>query len=207
MILPRSKRRTQAESVIQKTGTDAVCKFVLDHFLYLIGVEDEKGNVPKIEQQIQWLKDNEQFTERIFRNGIDSIASISQEDIDKKMVLLFDKKDHRTPLELHLYSLEKQSCVTVRMTAVFSRMMQPDKHKYEKAVAVIENSRQGTTFFEANWDAIEQLCNIKLNSLEGAFMDGKPCVEANKEAWIKKMPFIYKIYAIGKAMQDIDIKN
>jgi len=210
LMIPKRKRRTASESSMQTADLAPMRKFVMDHFVGFTGAVLEDGSEPDAEQQRSWLSENEAFQERIFRMGYDRVGPIERPDeaLPGKAILLFGQRDYRIPLEFHLYSHKEQREETIRITAVVDRLTQSDKHQYDKAVAVIENSRRGEVYTEANWDVIELLCNQRLKRLEGnVLIDGKLCMEENKEQWLKRLPFIPKVYIIAQCTTEIDLKN
>jgi hypothetical protein len=209
-ILPKRKRRTATESTVETPDLADMREFVMNHFECFFGAELEDGSEPSIELQRQWLEENPTFAERIFNLGINTVGPRVRPDEAKvgKAILLFGQKEQRIPLEYRLYSPKRKVEESLRFDAVIEKLSQPDKHQYDKATAVIENSRRGETFLEGNWDVIEQLCEHRLRRLEGAVMiGGQACMEDNKDAWVKRLLLIPKIYIMSQAFQSIDLKN
>lgn len=208
-VIPRRKARSTTERAVIQGDRAGIREFVMGHFLSFEGATLEDGTEPTPVEMADWLHENPAFVERIFREGVDALkpSEESEEETPGKAILVFGKKEHRVPFEMRLYAPERKTEEVLSLVAVLERFQQPDKHRYEKAIAYIENSRKGESFVEANWDVIEQLCNHKLLRLEGAVINGEPCVEGNREAWIPRLPMIAKIYAAAQATQDIDIKN
>lgn len=208
-VVPKRKRRTTTEQTFETQDAADVRAFVMDHFSSFSGASLEDGSEPSPTQQKEWLKENPVFVERIFRLGIDAVGPRTRPDQAKpgKAILVFGQKEHRIPLEFRLYSPGRQCEEILRPVAVLDKLTQPDKHNYDKAISIIENSRRGEIYTEANWDVIEQLCDHKIKRLEGAVLDGQACVESNKEAWVKRLPLIAKIYVMAQAVQDIELKN
>jgi len=209
--IPKRKQRSSVERAIEAPDYTDLRAFVLDHFLSFEGAELEDGSEPTIEQQRQWLKENPVFLERIFRNGIEKVGAPGKAEPSGesgKAVLLFGQREHHIPLEIGLYSPETGTRETLRFTAHLERLSQSQKHQYDKAISVIENSRRNELYQENNWDVIEQIANQALKRLDGAVViDGEPCAEANKENWIARLPLLMKVYALAQAIQEIDIKN
>jgi len=208
-VLPKRKRRTSTETTVETPDAADLRSFVMDHFEHFSGAALEDGSEPGPELQRQWLEENPVFVERIFRQGVDMVGPRTRPDEAKpgKAILVFGGNAQRIPLEFRLYSPERTCEETIRPVAVIDKLTQSDKHKYDKAISIIENSRRGETYTEANWDVIEHLCNSRLNRIEGAVINGEPCEAANKEDWIKRLPIIPKIYIVGQAVQSVDLKN
>jgi hypothetical protein len=206
-MMPKRKTRSAGEHELVTSGDADLCEFVMAHFQSFSGAELEDGSEPTIEQQKEWLENNDAFMSRIFRNGVDALKLVDAPETTGKAILVFGQKEHRIEYELTLFSPERKTEETIQITAKLEKFSQSDKHKYEKAISFIENSRRKESFVEANWDVIEQLFNHKTIGMDGAVIDGKPCAADNREAWIKRLPLIHKLFVVGKAIQDIDIKN
>jgi hypothetical protein len=208
-IIPKRKRRTTAENTVETPDMADMRTFVLDHFESFTGAVLADGSAPGPEQQKLWLEENSTFLERIFRLGIDSVGPRERPDEARlgKAILLFGQKEQKIHLEFRLYSPERKFEEVLRPIAIIDKLTQSDKHQYDKAISIIENSRRGETYTEANWDVIEQLCNQRLKCLEGAVIDGQPCTAINKESWVKRLLLIPKIYIMSQAIQDVEIKN
>lgn len=211
LVLPRRKQRTATERSVEIQDLAPIRDFVLDHFIFFSGAQLEDGSEASVEMQKQWLEENPSFLERIFRFGLDAVGpSDDFETLESgtgKAILVFGQKEHRIKLEMRLYSPERKQEERIKLTAILEKLTQSDKHKYDKAIAIIENSRRNETYLQANWDVIEQLCNHKLRKLENAVINGEACEESNRDSWIKQLPLIAKIYIMGQANQEIDLKN
>lgn len=206
-MMPRRKARAAGEHEIVTSDDADIVEFVKDHFLSFSGATLEDGTEPTLEQQREWISGNDAFAGRIFRNGVDALKSPDAPEESGKAILVFGQKEHKIEYEIVLYSPERKTEETIKLTAYLEKFTQPDKHKYEKAISFIENSRRKESFVEANWDVIEQLCNHKIIRLEGAVINGESCEKSNIQDWIKMYPLIHKLFVVGKAIQDIDIKN
>jgi hypothetical protein len=208
-VLPRRKRRTASETQVQVPDYADVRAFVMEHFVRFEGALLPDGTEPTVQQQRQWLAENPEFVERIFRDGIDRVGARQQaQDPDVgKPVLMFGVQELKTPLEFPLYSPERKTDETVSVVAVQEQWTESERRQYEKAITFIENSRRGESYSEANWDVIELMCNRKLKRLEGALVGGAPCTEANKDAWVGRLLIIPKIYIMVQASLEIGLKN
>lgn len=209
-VLPKSKHRTDSETQTESQDHADLREFVLNHFVSFSGAVLEDGREPSTEQQREWLNENQTFVERIFNLGINDVSPkiIAESEHNGPAVLVLGPKEHRVPLEYRLYSHTRKVVETIHFDAVLERLTQSDRHQYDKATTVISNKRRRETFFEGNWDVIEQLCNHKLKRLEGdVVIDGQPCNEANREVWLKRLPLIPKIYIMSQVIQSIELKN
>jgi hypothetical protein len=210
-ILPRRQRRSNAESITRIPDATDMRQFVMDHVEELIGVVLEDGQSPSLEEQKQWLRENPLFVERIFREGIDRVSRANEKRQEPgKLVMLLGQKEVKIPLRLRLYSTERNCEEILTPVMVMERLSESDRHQYHTAINLIENSKFGESYSEANWDVIEQLCNQRLFRFEGAVFNGTPCGATNrsgKEGWIARIPIVMKIYAMTSSMQDIEIKN
>ena len=108
-VIPRRKRRTQSEASLEIPDYSEVREFVAAHFNGFDGATLADGTAPTIEQQRQWLAENNTFAERIFRDGYDRLGPrMRQDGVPKgaKGILLFGAQESRVQMEMRLYSLE-----------------------------------------------------------------------------------------------------
>ena len=204
-FIPRSKRRTSSEMVIETSDLSPAADFVADHFLQFSGIADAS-----IEDQRQWLQDNREFAIRAFREGVNAVAPRDPNAtgaMSTKPVLLLGRQDYHIKSEVNLYSRETKADVRIPITHHIARMSESDRRQYDKAIKVIENSRLGEVHIEANWDVIIGRYNALVKSIDGALVDGEPCTEANKEAWVKLVPWCLKRYAISEAFTAVALGN
>jgi hypothetical protein len=203
-VIARRKRRTAVETTVETPDYSHMREFVMNHFIGMQGAELEDGSAPSPEEQRAWLQENPIFVERIFRNGVDRFGP-RETAKPGRAVLMLGQRQTRIPMEVRLVLSGAE--FVIGLTATLDRLSESDRHQYDKSVSYIENSRFGETYIEANWDVIEILCNQRLKSLDGALVDGQPCVEANKAEWIKRVPFLAKVYVMARANQEIELKN
>jgi hypothetical protein len=208
-VLPKSKQRSATEISVETQDQSEIREFVMNNFLYFIGVVLEDGTEPSIILQRQWMEENPLFVERVFNFGINVTGrKTKDEEQFKKAVLVFGQKEKKIEVRYSLYSIERKIEEDIIFYLVLDKLSQSDKHQYDKATAVIRNNRRLETFFQGNWDVIEQLCNHRLKRIEGpVVVRGKACTEENREEWISLIPFITKISVMGEAIQDIELKN
>mgnify|MGYP000190057479 CR=1 FL=1 len=208
--IPKRIQRSAAERTVETPDYSRLREFVMEHFVGMAGAQLEDGSEPTIEQQRSWLRENPAFQERIFRSAIDAVGLRARMETagGGKAILVFGQRQHRVLLEFRLYSPERKSAESIRITAVVERLTQSQKHQYDKAISLIENSRRGEIYQESNWDVIEQLANHSLLRLDGPVVyNGSPCTEENKESWLPGLPYLAKVYCMAQAVQEIDIKN
>lgn len=210
LILPRRKARTAQQSVLDSDYT-CVMPFVDDHFLGLSGVTMEDGTTPTAEQQKAWIDQNSDFKIRAFRDGVDNISLRKREEetpvATGRVVLVMGRPESLIETDIGLHSKGTRRDELIRVNHALARMSESDRHQYDRAIKLIEDTRARETFLEANWDVIEGLYNKLVKSLTGAVLAGEPCTESNKDAWVKVVPFCWKVYVMSMAYQEVELKN
>ena len=210
-LLTRRKALNQAERLVQTPDFTAMLKFLDNHFVEMIGVVGEDDAPLDTATQKQWLDSptNLELKQRIFTHGYDAISRVESAETkaSKKVVLLFSVKEHAITCKWRLHNLEREMNYDVLTTHRLDRINQQQKEQYSKAISLIENSRSAETFVQANWDVVEQLYDHTIKAVEGACIEGEPCEEKNKAAWLPLVPFLMKVFVMGRAMSALDLKN
>jgi hypothetical protein len=206
-LVSRRKRRTPDEQTIEFPDYAEAIDFILGHLGNLYGVELADGTSPSAEDQKRWLEQNRPFAERIFRFGVDYFFERQETPESGRVVLVFGRREHRIPVELRLYAPKTKRVEAIELFHVLDRMSQSDRHQYDRAVSVVESSKRGERFVEANWDVVEGLYNQRAKAVDGALVEGVPCTEANRDAWIKLIPFCLKVHVMHTAMREIELGN
>jgi hypothetical protein len=211
LIIPRRKRLNATESALQSVDLEELYDFISDHFLGMDGATLPDGSEPSLEQLKIWLDENRPIKLRIFSDGYVG-PRLQPEKISGKVILLFGVQEHRIQDQTRLFSRERKSDELITVTHVLTKLSKSEKHQYETARKIIEDSRHGETYQQANWDVIEQLYNHHARALEGALYDGRPCTAENRgdnknPGWIARVPFLMKATAMTQISEEVDLKN
>lgn len=213
LVLPRRKRRTASEVSIESCGRDKILAFVDRHFLRLGGVALPDGSEPALEQQRAWLDENPQFKGLIFETGFDRVGVRDGEDEpapETRAIMILGRSEYRIRGGIRLWD-EQQSCnVVIPLVHVLGRFSESERHQYDRAIKIIENSRRGEIYAEANWDVVGLLYQHHVQAIEGALLDGQPCTAANRDGesgWLARVPFIWQIFAMGRAISEVALGN
>jgi hypothetical protein len=209
-MIPVRRQRTASEVSLETPVYSDACDCVISHFIRMWPVALPDGTEPTPERQAEWIASDPGFAIRIFRLGYDVVGYSGQDNLaplPAKAVLLFGKIDHQIPTELRLYSFERKRIETLRLDHHLERFNESDRHQYDRAIQLIENSRRAEQRVETNWDVISGLYDRRVKSLEGAVINSQPCQESNKADWIPKVPFIMKAYVVSKVAGAIALGN
>ena len=207
-VIPHRRQRSSQESVLE-VDTAGIVDFIGKHFLGFSNAVLEDGTEPALDQQRKWLDDNRDLKVRLFRVGLERFEprDVAQKPTGQRPILLLGQQEHIVDAETLLWSEERKCEERIRMRHALGRMSESDKHQYERSISFIENSGRRETRTELNWDVILGLYNRLARRIEGAVLDGLPCVQENREQWIKKVPFCMKIFVMASAYTEIDLKN
>src|SRR5262249_23148337 len=115
--------------------------------------------------------------------------------------------NYKIPVEVVLYSKERELDATIRIEHSLTRFSELDRRQYDQAQTVIENMRSAQIYQESNWDALEGLYNSKVTSVTGVLLNGEPCTEKNMPSWLDRIRFCRKIEVVNAAIREIDAKN
>lgn len=206
----RRRQRGQVERVFQMPEQKKTREFFDLHFIYFEGAKLETGEDPTIEQQKEWLEENEGIKSRVYREGYDLFTAPERIDLptdSTALVIGLSKPENRIEAETILYSAETKSSQTIRLAVTMDRLTKQEHHQYDRAFSIIENSRTNEQYFSTNWDTIEALFDRKARKLEGALSGGEACQEATREGWLPLVPFPFKVFALSQLAAGIDLKN
>jgi hypothetical protein len=210
-LMIKRKSRGRSETEYRTTDSPGVKSFIDDHFISMDGATLEDGNEPSLDDQREWLNQNESFKVRIFREGYDAFTdgSVDEEQaaVKGKPVLVLSKPDHNIKVRWVLYSDETKSEAKLNFTVTMEKLVKADTHQYEKAFRLIENTKTNERYIESNWDVVESLFDRKAKKITGALLSGAPCDESTRDQWVKLLPFSLKVFVLAKMVEEVEIKN
>jgi hypothetical protein len=210
-LMIKRKTRTRSETEYRTSDLPGVKSFIDDHFISLAGATLEDGSEASLDDQREWLNQNESFKVRIFREGYDAFtdAVTAEEQAEPKgrPVLVLSKPDHNIKVNWTLYSESTANDEVIKFVVTMERLTKTDSFQYEKAFRLIENTKTAERYIETNWDVIESMFDRKAKKIAGALINGQPCGEENKEQWVKLVPFSMKVFVLAKMAEEVEIKN
>ena len=205
LITRRRASDTGIESEVQ-VADDARCRaFVDKHFLGFYGTEGE----PSTEAERKLLDANPHLKMRVFREGYDAIHRKAEDEAvpaTKRLRIGPAAAPEVSILgRLLLYCPKRESEVSIDIGHHLRRETEADRRKHSKAFSLIE--RRDITLVRCNWDVLEAMYNEMVLRLDGYVVGGAPCVSANKEEWVRLVPFTHKIYALNKTFSGTRLGN
>lgn len=97
--------------------------------------------------------------------------------------------------------------VDIKMLHVFRPETEKDWRKWQRTSAEQMDRVKGTQTTVINWWQRVELYDAMIQRVEGMVIDGAPCVESNREQWVKLVPAWHKFLAIGEVFEEARVKN
>ena len=204
---------------IVKGGKEAIDDFFWKYFsrLSVHGGPPREGD-PSPEQSKEWIKKNPRYF--ILRGVV--MEGFGQFRIKQKEV---DDQPHNSNgnhASAQFFSLDLNETITlvqnvffagvglvpVEMAHSFRRETATECHRYERATDRQKIHSKDHAFERTtNYDVLEQLYEPLVESVEGVTIKGEPCTAANKEAWVKLVPFWHKYWILTELFGGVQSKN
>lgn len=200
-LLPKSKSADISDETEMEQGDDSgVRAFVTKHFRGLVGIEGEATS----EEMKAWLDGNSQIKTRIYTEGYGNITPATEEGTRKlKLVLGAGSDEIKLHRILYVPELNKPRILTLSMK--HRRVTEEDRIRHKRAGKQVQKGRR--TITRINWDTLEQMADSLITGLGHYLIDGEPCTEANKNAWLPKLQISDKIFFINRVMSRVAVKN
>jgi hypothetical protein len=176
-------------------------KFIEKNFRGIIGVEGD----PSLEDMKAWLDDNPDIKTRIFREGYDRVMLDAEDEPVRKGLVIGRAIENPVKTKLILYSPERETIESVKVTHVCRKETEEDRIRYKRSSRMADKGR--TQIIRFNWDVIEQLYNSLITSLSGAYLNGEPCTEKNKDGWLRLVPISWKVFVVSRIFSKVAVKN
>jgi hypothetical protein len=170
--------------------------FVDEHFIRLYGSPDEDPKHHKA-----WLDAKPGVKERIFREGVHSVAPVLDESEDG---FSLDIGETEVKLVQNLYCPKVKREVEIRMIHRFRQETVIDLHKFEKANGSRLNLKRREMRDVIHYDSLDQLYNGMVQSVSGYLVDGK---KPEGEEWKQLVPLAHKLRALGVVFESAQAKN
>ena len=191
---------------LKESGKSEIVKFFWDHFIRLSGesLVTPNGETISVEEQTAFIKKHPRLdipTTAV----LGGYGGMSVRDPEGKSLL--DLAEDNTVSLQQLIGLDGQE-LRISMTHHFRQETEADNLRYQTATG---SSRIYTRRQEyervTNYDIVGQMYNDMIRSIDGMTINGLPCVEQNKDEWVKKVPFWHKDYALENLFRGSQAKN
>lgn len=211
--------------VIEKADLSVFRPIFDKNFIRMSNVAVKGGGEPTIEQQKAWLARNPGLCQRVVNDAYTSVVliagnsdEIGEEQPDVRALAegesaegLFeiglDDGESKAVNRFRLYSLERGQNVEIRFEHHFRKESESDRLAYDRATNREINRKQGTTSIAVNYDVIESLYNRLIQRVDGFVVNGQPCTESNRDAWVNVVPFWIKKVSIEQLFDESALKN
>lgn len=209
-LMMKRRSRDGGETVLMPPDLTQAKKFVHDNFFAVSGLPLPDGSTPTPEQQRKWWEMQEDFKELVWRQGYDAITSATELSNGNgtrngQPTMLFEVPDHKISCSWKLYSVEKQRVEKLTIQHHLGRLTHAERTRYRQAVEVVERRRD--QYIQGNWGIVEKFYDDKVKRLDGALIEGQPCVEANRAEWFPFVPFSMKVFVMGEVNRELETKN
>ena len=195
------------------SGKTETSIFFWKHFVRLSGpgMSRADGSVGTPEEHHAWVKAHPRFD---FENSVTRSwlqpalkPNIAETELAGSLLDL-GNEETRVTLYQDFYQEQTEHEARVYMTHVFRPETEMDRRRFMTASGLM---RFYHTIRESerriNYDTLGQLYNHLVVRLEGILLDGKPCDESNKDAWVKLVPFAYKDLTLVELFKGVQEKN
>jgi hypothetical protein len=201
-MMSKLKASEQGDEREYALGDETEClKFISKHFKGISGTAEEAS----LDEMKEFLDANPELKLRIFREGYDRTLLYVDELIAKRGLSLTRKADYGVKARHFLYSPEQQRIEELVIKHNTRKETEEDRIRYKRAVRVAEKGKY--QIFRYNWDTLEQIYGSLIQSIDGMLIDGNPCIEQNKDAWLPKVPFLVKMFVVNRIFNRLAVKN
>lgn len=180
--------------------------FVDDQFDHFIGVSTDDYKVHK-----EWIDSHTYVKTRIFKEGVQGISYEAPEIEEEGNDFIFDimESDQQREVEVfqNLFSVEKMRTETVFMTHILREVSDTVYQRYRKATTRQLNARQRKLTSLEDYSLLEGVYDELAIRVDGAVVNGKPCVDKNKAEWVGLIPLDHKLLVLAVLMREIEGKN
>lgn len=207
-----SKNKTKVRPIEQ-----SVCAPFFDrHFVKMLGIRNEDGSEPSIEEQKQWIDENDplyNLKASVVLLGYGDINSVHPETGgfgDGKMVLRMGRSNVDVRCFMRLWNAARERAERLECVFWFSRPTDRDRREHERGLGASEIQRRKQTVMWhklRNYDVTEQLFDRLVRRVEGFTVRGRQCSEENVEEWKGLIPFWFKVFAVDELFRGVQIKK
>ncbi len=201
-----------------KEATEAVEEFFWKYFSRLsrYGGPPQKDD-PTLEHQKEWIKKNPRYF--IPRQVI--LEGFGEFNIKPKQIYDPAEKPNGDSATADFFTLELTETITLiqklffagvgqvplEMAHSFRRETATECYRYERATDRGKIHKDEAFERTTNYDVLEQLYDTLIESIDGVTIKGEACTPANKEAWVKLVPFWHKYWMLTEFFRGVQSKN
>lgn len=211
-------------SEIVKSKPEKIAAFFWKHFERLSGHGRAVApGDPTIDEQKQWIREHPRFDipQKAVVDGFGGIATKPPVEPDESTN---GNGDHHAEEELDIFKMDLEmttrialtqrlclpdvGIVALNMEHNFRRETAPEYQRYERAMdkQLIHRKKQAYQR-STNYEVVDQLYEALIESVDGMTLKGEVCTSANKEAWVKLVPFWHKHLALTEFFTGVQSKN
>jgi hypothetical protein len=101
------------------------------------------------------------------------------------------------------------SDLTVTAIRMTHFMRRPTQNQYNRHASAIRQKvgRRGLLSADINYDTLELLYNEGIVRIDGMTVDGRPCMEANRNEFVSLVPLWHKTLVVGELYREARVKN
>lgn len=168
-----------------KVGAGSVREIVPKLFKRIEGLKSKAS----VEEQLEWLKRNENIMFKVWNTGVEGIALDIEDEVEGELdILAHTDKDSSTEYSLtqDLYSLELEEVVPLQVSFTLSRENHAQRQQHDSALESILNTRKDTRKVRENLDVILGLFDQLVTGADGVLVDGIPFNDSIKDAATRK---------------------
>ncbi len=202
-------------SLLQEEGDPAALRRLCDKtFIGLAHVKMADGAEPTPEQQRAWLDRNPGMKNRIANDAFAQIVIVSGKgqkpsaaDDDVFELHLEDHAGSTVRYVIGALAKDDGEAALIDVTHHFEPDTENDYHAYERASRREIDKASGSAAIEVDYDALGNLYDRTITSVDGMVVNGEPATQYNKAKWIPLVPFWQKVISLSTRFDAVLKKN